>query len=71
MWSIVFFVLCAFFSWLVYEAWSTGQVKARGWWFKVRYYSREDEPVMFWINTGAYMVIVVWTLVYGVMALGY
>jgi hypothetical protein len=71
MWSIIFLGFSLFFSWLVYEAWATGQVKGRGWWFTVRYYSREDEPVMFWINTGAYGVIVVWTFVFGVMALGH
>jgi len=70
MWSIPFFVFSLVFAWMVYQAMSTRKVMGRGWGNAIRYYSRDDEPVRFWVLTVTYIVIVVGALVFGVMALG-
>ncbi|MDI1302963.1 MAG: hypothetical protein PSX71_13745 [bacterium] len=70
MWSIIFPGLSLVFSLMLYDAWKTGRVKAKGWGFAIRYYDRNDQPIMFWITTVIYAVIVIWSLSAAVMLAG-
>ena len=62
-------LLGAFFAYRVFKAWTTGEIVAKGWGFQMRTYGREEEPVMFWMNFVTYVVIVVWTTAFGLMAI--
>lgn len=56
------------FLWLVFKAFSSREIEARGWGFSTRIYRRDSEPVMYWISLLSYLVIAVWTTVFAVMA---
>jgi len=56
------------FFWLVFKAFSSREIEARGWGFSTRIYRRDSEPVMYWISLLSYLVIAVWTTVFAVMA---
>ena len=70
MWSIVFFAFTLIFSALLWDAYATGRVMARGWGTSIRYYSRTDEPVGFWIHIVTYTLIVALAIFVAVMMLG-
>ena len=59
--GILFFVI-------VFKAFSSRELKARGWGFSTRIYRRDSEPIMYLINFISYLVIAVWTTVFAVLA---
>jgi hypothetical protein len=56
------------FFWMVGKAWSTREIRGRGWGFSSRMYSRDSEPVMYWVNFSSYLIIAVWTTVFAALA---
>ncbi|MCX5827061.1 MAG: hypothetical protein NTV58_03545 [Deltaproteobacteria bacterium] len=56
------------FFWMVFKAFSSREIKARGWGFSCRIYRRDSEPFMYWVNFSCYLVIAVWTTVFAVRA---
>lgn len=70
MWSIIFPGLSLVFALMLYDAWKTGRIKAKGWGSAICYYDRHEQPIMFWITTATYAVIVIWSLSFAVMLTG-
>lgn len=56
------------FAWMAYNAYSSHEIKGRGWGFSTRIYRRDSEPVWYWVTFSCYVIIAVWTTVYAVMA---
>ena len=67
MFAIIFFALGAVFSHLLFKAYSTGEIMARGWGIQVRIYRRDEEAIMFWFTFGLYLVLVAICAVVGVL----
>lgn len=59
MFSIIFLVMCLVFSWLIYQAVTTREILARGWGFSTRTYSRDSDPIWYWITFVCYSVCAV------------
>lgn len=53
---------------LVLQAWSSGEIRARGWGLSTRIYCRASEPVGYWVSLASYLVITIWTTALGVLA---
>ena len=66
--AILFMIIGISFSLIVFKAFSTRELKARGWGFSTRIYRRDNEPVMYWISFISYLVIAVWATVFAVLA---
>ncbi len=54
--SIVFLFIAAIFVVLLYRAIRTGEILARGWGFETRVYSRDGEPIRFWVTFVSYAI---------------
>ncbi len=54
MFAIIFLVLGIVFSWLIYQAISEREILARGWGFSTRTYSRDDQPIWYWVTLTCY-----------------
>ena len=63
-----FFALGMLFFWMVFKAFSSQEIKGRGWGFSTRTYSRESEPIMYWLTFISYLVCAVWSTVFGILA---
>jgi hypothetical protein len=66
--AILFLIIGVLFFWMVFKAYSSREIKARGWGFSSRIYGRDNEPFMYWVNLSCYLVIAVWTTVFAVLA---
>ena len=64
----MFLVLGLLLFVLVFKAFSTREIRARGWGFSARTYCRDDEPVMYWVTFASFLVLAIWTTVFGFMA---
>ena len=67
MFGLLFLGLGITFFWLVFKAYSSGEIMARGWGFGTRIYSRDGEPVRYWFTFCVYMVCAVWSTVFAVV----
>lgn len=56
MYSVLFLALFFVFTWLIVDGLQQGEIKAQGWWGRIRLYSRNDEPVMYWLTFAIYAV---------------
>ena len=63
-----FLAIGALFSWMVFNAFSSQEIKGRGWGFSTRIYRRDSEPIMYWVTFSSYLVCAVWATVFGVLA---
>ena len=63
-----FLAIGALFSWMVFKAFSSQEIKGRGWGFSTRIYGRDSEPLMYWVTFSSYLVCAVWATVFGVLA---
>ena len=66
--AILLLIIGALFFWMVFKAFSSREIKARGWGFSSRMYCRDSEPFMYWVNLSCYLVIAVWTTVFAILA---
>jgi len=58
----------AYFFWMVFNAFSTQEIKGRGWGFSIRIYRRDSEPIKYWVTFFSYLICAVWTTLFGVLA---
>lgn len=66
--AILFMIIGIVFSLIVFKAFSTRELKARGWGFSTRIYHRDSEPIMYWISFISYLVIAIWAAVFAVLS---
>jgi len=52
--ATLFLLLGLLFSWMVYRALAEGELEARGWGFSTRIYSRDEEPIKYWVTFSCY-----------------
>jgi hypothetical protein len=62
MYALLFFLLFCLFATLLWQGLTTGEIKGKGWWGAIRYYSRHDNPFMYWFTAITYFAIVIITL---------
>ncbi|MBK6322516.1 hypothetical protein [Candidatus Aalborgicola defluviihabitans] len=67
MFAIIFLAFGVWFSWLVYQAISTREIVARGWGFNTRIYSRDNEPVWYWVTFTSYSICAVWATTFAIL----
>lgn len=67
MFALIFLALGAWFLWMVFQAYSTGEIKGRGWGSQVRTYLRDEHPVWYWVTLVSYFVAGVWSAAFGVL----
>jgi hypothetical protein len=65
--GVLFLIVGIAFSFIVLKAYTSKELKARGWGFSIRTYRREDEPIKYWITFYSYLVIALWAMVFGVL----
>jgi hypothetical protein len=66
--AILLIITGIFFFMMVFNAYSSGELKARGWGFSTRIYRRDNEPIMYWISFMSYLMAAVFAAVFGVLA---
>jgi len=54
-----------FFFYMLFNAFLSREIKARGWGFSTRIYQRDGEPIMYWVNFIIYLTMAVCTTVIG------
>ncbi len=69
MLSIIFFFIAVPFVVLLYPAIRTGEILARGWGFETRVYSRDGEPIRYWVTFVSYAICALIAIVTGSMLL--
>jgi len=62
-----FLAIGAVFFWMVFKAFSTHEIKGRGWGFDIRTYNRDSEPIMYWVTFSSYLICAVWATVFGTL----
>lgn len=67
--AILFLAIGLFFFWMVFKAISSQEILARGWGFSIRIYSRENEPVKYWVTFSCYIICAVWATAFAVLML--
>lgn len=67
--ATLLFAAGLFFSWMVYNAYSSREIRGRGWGVSTRIYRRDREPVWYWVTFSCYVIIAVWTTAFAVMVL--
>ncbi len=67
MLAIIFLIFGILFSWLLHQAISTREIMARGWGFSIRSYSRDDEPVWYWVTFISYSICVIVSIAVGIL----
>jgi hypothetical protein len=66
--ALLFLFISAYFAKLLYEGHADKTILGRGF-FRSKYYSRDEEPIFFWINFASYSIISTLTLVFGIFLL--
>ncbi|MCB1968763.1 MAG: hypothetical protein KDI64_22610 [Candidatus Accumulibacter sp.] len=66
--AALFAVLGGVFFWMVFVAVRSREIKARGWGFSTRTYSRDSEPFWYWLTFSSYLVCAVWATSFAVLA---
>jgi hypothetical protein len=54
--------------WMVFNAFTSQEIKGRGWGFSVRTYQRDSEPIWYWVTFSSYLVCAVWATAFGILA---
>ncbi len=67
MFAFIILIFGILFSWLLYQAISTREIMARGWGFSMRSYSRDDEPVWYWVTFISYSICVIASIAVAVL----
>ncbi len=70
MFAFFFLALGLLFLWLVYQAFSTREILARGWGFNTRTYRRDDQPVWYWVTLTCYTICAVWATTFAMLWIG-
>jgi hypothetical protein len=65
--GVLFLIVGLAFSFMVLRAYTSKELRARGWGFSTRTYRREDEPIKYWVTFSSYLVIALWAIVFGVL----
>ena len=68
MLASLFLIIGVVFFTLVLKAFFSREIRARGWGFSTRIHCRDSEPVSYWVTFVSYLVIAVWTTLFGLMA---
>ncbi len=68
MFSLLFLALGILFLWLMYKDFPSREILARGWGFSTRTYSRDDEPIRYWITFWSYLICAVWSIAFAFLA---
>jgi hypothetical protein len=71
MFAFIFFIISLVFIRLLYSAVKTREILGRDWGFGSRLYSRDDEPIRYWVLFFAYSVCALWLLVFVAKVLGF
>ncbi len=66
--AFLFLLISAYFSKLLYDGHVEQSILGRGF-LRSKYYSRDEEPIFFWINFVSYLIISILTLFLGVFLL--
>lgn len=66
--AILFLAIGILFFWMVFNAFLSQEIKARGWGFGVRTYHRISDPVWYWVTFLSYLVCAVWATAFGILA---
>jgi len=64
----LFLAIGALFFWLVSTAYSSQEIKGRGWGFSTRTYCRDSEPLMYWVTFSSYLACAVLATGFGLLA---
>ena len=64
----LFIAIGILFLWMVLSAFSSKEIKGRGWGFGVRTYYRDREPIWYWVTFSSYLVCAIWATSFGVLA---
>lgn len=65
--ALLFLAIGALFSWMVYRAYVSGEIEARGWGFSTRIHDRDSEPIKYWVTFGSYLVCAGLATVVGIL----
>ena len=66
--ATLFLAIGILFFWMVFNAFSSQEIKGRGWGFSVRTYHRDSEPSWYWVTFSSYLVCAIWATAFGVLA---
>ncbi len=64
----LFLTIGVLFAVLVFKAFSSREILARGWGSSTRTYCRDEEPIKYWVTLISYLVIAAWTSTFGLIA---
>jgi hypothetical protein len=67
MYAVFFLVMGIVFCWLIYRAISTREIMGHGWGISTRTYSRDDQPIWYWVTFITYSICAVWAIVFAVL----
>lgn len=70
MFGFIFLVLAIWFSWLIYQAITKREIFARGWGFNTRIYSRDNQPVWYWVTFTSYAICAVCAIAFAILLIG-
>jgi len=68
MLAMLFLATGALCFWMVLRAFTSGELKGRGWGFSYRIYHRDREPFFYWLMLSCWVVCALWATVFGVLA---
>lgn len=66
--ATLFLATGVLFFWMVFNAYSSQEIKGRGWGFSVRTYQRDSEPIWYWVTFVSYLVCAIWATLFGAIA---
>jgi len=66
--AILFLAIGLLFFWMVFNAFMSEEIRARGWGFSVRTYHRDIDPVWYWVTFSSYLVCAIWATTFGLLA---
>ncbi len=66
--ATLFLAMGTLFFWMLFSAFTSREIKARGWGFECRIYNRGSEPVMYWLTFSCYLICAVWATAFGILA---
>ncbi len=56
MYKLIGLACACFFVWQLLGAWRNGVVMGQGWWGRIRYFQRDDEPWHFYSTVFSYVL---------------
>ena len=67
MFGLLFLTVGILFFWLIAKDFPARQILARGWGISTRIYSRDDEPIRYWVTFWSYLICPVCSIVCAVL----